>query len=100
MLIDIRMKTGFFETKEYELLVCKDRLVLSSKETENDNITISAKNISSIVLKNEKTPELEIQANEKNYQLTISEKTSFEKLIIMLRENLSVKIICEYEGGE
>ena len=29
MLFYIRMKTGFFETKQYELLVVKDRLVLS-----------------------------------------------------------------------
>lgn len=99
MLLDIRMKTGFFETKAYELLIGKDRLVLSSKETESDSITILAKNISSIIFKNEKAPGLEVQTEKKNYQITLPEKTDFEELICLLKENLSVKIICEYGGG-
>ena len=45
MLVDIRMKTGFFETTAYEMLVGKDRLVLSPKETESDRIIILANNI-------------------------------------------------------
>ncbi len=100
MLLDIRMKTGFFETKAYELLISKGRLVLSSKETESDSITILAKDIISITLRNEKVPELEVQTEEKNYQGSLSEKIDFEKLLNLMKENLSVKIICEYEGGK
>ena len=95
MRFDIRMKTGFFETKEYELLIDKDRLVLSSKETGSDRIIILANNIISITLKNEKTLELEVQTKEKNYQGSFTEKIDFEKLISLLKENLNVKIICE-----
>jgi len=94
------MKTGFFETKAYELLIGKDRLVLSSKESESDNITIPDKNIILITLKNEKAPEIEIQTWDKIYQGSLLEKTDFEKLAGLLKENLNVKIICEYEGGK
>jgi len=100
VLIDIRMKTGFFETKKYELLISSDRLVLSSKETENDSIIILVNNIISITLKNKKSPELEIQTREEIFQGNLTEKTDFEKLINSLKESLSVKIVCEYEGGK
>ena len=100
MFFDIRMKTGFFETKAYELLIGKDRLVLSSKESESYNITIPDKNIISITLKNDKAPEIEIQTWEKIYLGSLLEQTDFEKLIGLLKENLNVKIICEYEGGK
>lgn len=99
MLVDIRMKTGFFETTAYEMLVGKDRLVLSPKETESDRIIILANNITSIILKNEKAPEIEVQTEGKNYQGSFTEKIDFDKLIIVLKENLSVKIICEYEAN-
>lgn len=100
VLVDIRMKTGFFETKAYEMLIGKDRLVLSSKEIGSDSIIILANNITSIILKNEKVPEIEVQTEGKNYQGSFFEKIDFEKLIGVLKENLSVKIICEYEGGK
>ena len=100
MRLDIRLKTGFFETKEYELLISRDRLVLASTEAESDRIAIQAKDILSITLKNEKAPGIEIQTREKNYQGSFAEKTDFEQLIGLLKENLNVKIICEYEGGK
>jgi len=100
VLFDIRMKTGFFETKTYELLVGKDRLVLSSKESKDDNITIPDKNIISITLKNEKAPEIEIQTWEKIYLGSLLKRDDFEKLVELLKENLNAKIICEYEGGK
>ncbi|OPL08642.1 MAG: hypothetical protein AVO33_09850 [delta proteobacterium ML8_F1] len=99
MALDIRLKTGFFETRAYEFLICKDGLVLSATETENDTITIPSKDILSITLKNEKAPEIEIQICEKIYQGSFHEEIGFERLIDLLKENLSVKIICEFEGG-
>lgn len=100
MLFDIRMKTGFFQTKIYELVIGPDKLVLASKETKSDDITIQDKNMISITLKNEKAPEIEIQTWERIYLGSLLEKTDFEKLVGLLKENLSVKIICEYEGGK
>ncbi len=99
MIVDIRMKTGFFETKTYEMQIGKDKLILFSKEKESESIIILASNIASIVLKNEKAPEFEVQTVEKNYQGSFTEKIDFEKLIGLLKENLSVKIICEYEAN-
>lgn len=100
MLFNIRLKTGFFETKPYDLLVGKDRLVLSSKESESGSIIIPDKNIISIALNNKKAPEIEIQTWEKIFQGSLLEKADFEKLLNSIKENLSVKIICEYKGGK
>ena len=50
-------------------------------------------------MKNEKAPEIEVQTEGKNYQGSFTEKIDFDKLIIVLKENLSVKIICEYEAN-
>ena len=100
MLFDIRMKTGFFETQEYEMLIDKDRLVLSSKEVESDVTIIPDKNIISISLKDETFPEIEIQTWEKIYQVNLLNKADFENLLDLMKENLNTKIICEYEGGK
>jgi len=34
------MKTGFFETKIYDLLIRKGKLILSPKESEDRSVTI------------------------------------------------------------
>lgn len=100
MLFKIRLKTGFFETKAYDLMVGKDKLVLSPEESESDTITIPEKNIGSITLNNQKNPEIEIQTRDKIYKCGLIGNSDFEKLVNSIKENLSVKIICEYEGGK
>lgn len=100
VLFNIRLKTGFFETKAYDLLIGKDKMVLSSKESGSDVITIPDKNIISITLKSEKTSEVEIQTQDKIYQCSLFEKFDFENLLKTLKENLSTTITCEYKGGQ
>lgn len=95
-----RMKTGFYETKMYDLLISKGKLILSPKESDDRLITIPEESILNITLKKtEKSFEMEIQTYEKSYQGLLVNKTDYELLLEQLKENISKKILCEYEGG-
>ena len=66
MDFEFRLKTGFFETQLYDLLIRKGKLILSPKESEDRLITIPGESILNITLKeNQKSLEMEIQTNEK-----------------------------------
>lgn len=100
MDFEFRMKTGFFETKVYDLLIRKGKLILSPKEPEDRLIAIPEKSILNITLKKgRKSFEMEIQTDEKIYQGLLDDKTDYEKLINQMKENINKKILCEYEGG-
>jgi len=96
---EFRLKTGFFETKPFDLLISKGKLILSPSEAEDQVITISEKDILNITLKNVKSLEIEIQTWDKIYQGVFDNKAEYEKLLGDLKENINKKIVCEYEGG-
>lgn len=100
MGFEFRMKTGFFETKTFDLLIDKGRLNLFPKESDDLLITIPEENILDITLKkDEKSFEMEIQTYGKIFQGLFENKTDYEKLLGQLKENINKKIFCEYEGG-
>lgn len=97
---EFRIKTGFFETKTYDLLVHKGELIFSPKEIDDGILTIPEESILSIALKKkQKSLEMEIQTDEKIYQGLLDNKTEYEKFIYQIKENINKKILCEYEGG-
>lgn len=96
---EFRLKTGFFETKQVDLLISKEKLILSPSEAEDQVITISEKDILNITLKNVKSLEIDIQTWDKIYQGVFDNKAEYEKLLGDLKENINKKIVCEYEGG-
>ena len=96
---EFRLKTGFFETKTFDLIVSKGKLILYPVESEDQVIIIPEKEILNITLKNEKSLEIEIQTWDKIYQGLFDSKTDYEKLLKQLTENINKKIVCEYEGG-
>jgi len=96
---EFRLKTGFFETKVFDLLISKGKLVLSPIETRDQVITIQEKDILNITLKNGKSLEIEIQTWDKIYQGVIGNKADYEELLRQLKGNINKKILCEYEGG-
>lgn len=100
MGFEIKLKTGFFETKEYDLLISKNKLILSSAEGEDQVITIFDKDIIAVSLKNEKLAEIEINTWDRIYRGVLCSKPEFEDLLRMLKENLNRKIICEFGGGK
>jgi len=96
---EFRLKTGFFETKSFDLLISKGKLILSPSEAEDQVITISEKDILNITLKNVKSLEIEIQTWDKIYQGVFIDKADYEELLKKLKENINKKIFFEYEGG-
>lgn len=96
----IRLKTGFYETKPYRLLIENGLLVLSPEEPGDQCITIPDWEVLSIGLYHQKTPGIEIHVRDNRYRCTLAEKTDYEKLLNRIKENPSVKIVCEYEGGK
>jgi len=98
---EFRMKTGFFETKIYDLLIRKGKLILSPKESEDRSVTIPEESILNITLKkSQKSFEMEIQTDEMIYQGLLDNKTDYKKLINKIKKNINKKILCEYEGGK
>lgn len=96
---EFRLKTGFFETKTFDLIVGKGKLIFSPVESADQVIIIPEKEILNITLKNEKSLEIEIQTLDKIYQGVVSDKADYEELLKQLKENINKKIVCEYEGG-
>ena len=58
MGFEFRIKTGFFETKPFDLLIGKGKLILSPTEPEDQVIIIKEEDILSITLKNVKSLEI------------------------------------------
>jgi len=92
---EIRLKTGFYETKPYDLLISKNRLVLSSAESGEDMIFVHEKEILFVSLREKKHSEIEIQTLENSYQAVFCDNTDFEEVLRILEDNLHAKIICE-----
>jgi len=101
LLFEIRMKTGFFETMLYDLLICKNKVKLSASESVNDSIIIPDKEILCVMIIKKKLYEIEIHKYDKIYSLILCDNSQLEEIIKALYENLNTKIICECknEGG-
>lgn len=100
MIFEFRMRIGFFETKMLDLHISKDKLIFSSKESNDQLIVIPNDNILAITMKiSKKSLEMEIQTYEKIYQGLLDNKIDYENFINEIKENINKKIICEYEGG-
>ncbi len=100
MSFEIRLKTGFYATKLYDLLISKNKLVLSSAEAGDDVITILDKDILNVTIIKKKHSEIEVQTSDKIFQGILCDNSNFEEILSTLKENLHIKIICEseYEG--
>jgi len=97
---NIRMKTGFYETKLYCLMIRKGKLILSPIESDDPVITIFDESILNITLiEGEKASGIEIQTNGRIYECLLTNKMDYELLLTLLKENINKKIICEFEGG-
>jgi len=96
MRFELRMKTGFFETKTYSLFVGCEMLLLS--ESGGRTTAIPEKEIIAITL-DEKAAQIEIQTADRTYLGLLSSKSDSEPLFEALKGSLNTKITYEYEGG-
>ena len=99
MEYELRLKTGFFETKFYALQISKGKFRLLPKISGDKEILLSEKDISALLLKKGEALEIEINALEQSYEGTITDKENYNDLLSELKANLNIKILCEYEGG-
>lgn len=95
----MRLKTGFFETKLYDLQFSKGKLKLSPNILGDKEIVLLVKDISDLQLKNGENLENEINTLGLSYQVTITDKGNYDDLVSKLKANLNIKISREYEGG-
>lgn len=99
MGFEIHIRTGFFETRTYYLLIEPRKLVFRPTEAEKPVLTISNADLLCVTLRSKKQAEIEILSRDKIYKGVLVNKSDFEDLLNQLKMNLTKKIVCEYEGG-
>jgi len=99
MGMEVRLKTGFFETTPYRLEVKNKQLYFFPTNPESGTkITIHEADILSVTLQ-EKSSQFEIATGSSLYRGALVSNSDWTQAIHLLKSELSVKIICEYEGG-
>ena len=91
----VRLKTGFYETKPYDLLISKQKLVLSPIESKDDAITLSETEILFVYLREIKHYEIEVQTSDHIFQGIFYYNIDIEEVLRLLRNNLHTQIIFE-----
>lgn len=100
MGIQIRLKTGFFETGIYRLEVKEKQFRLFPEDPDHgDILSFCEQDILSITLKEKRIPELELQTREACYTATFPQKSDLKETLELVKKGLNTKVICEYEGG-
>lgn len=99
MGMEVWLKTGFFETTPYRLEVKNKRMHFLSSDPENGGkITLNETDILSVPLQ-EKSSRFEIITGSYHYRGAFVLNRDWTQIIQLLKSELSVKIIYEYEGG-
>ena len=93
MVYKVRLKTGFYETRPYDLYIEPGRLVLSSADDENGKVCIDAAALRSFTLINKKLPELEIQTLSAVYLATLKEQENLGDLFLLLKQYFDRPIV-------
>lgn len=99
MGFEIHIRTGFFETRTYYLLIEQRKLVFCPTEAEKPALSISDADLLCVTLRNKKQAEIEILSRDRIFKGVLVKKSDFEELLEQLKMNLTKKIVCEYEGG-
>ncbi len=97
MIYEFRLKTGFFETKLYNLSIKDQRITILDNEEEL--IVIDDDDLLCVSVTEKNHIEIEIQTKTNVYSGTISTAAaSASRLLDDLKEKLNKKIL--YEGGK
>lgn len=99
MGMEVRLKTGFFETTAYHFEVKKRLLYFLPLDLESrTKITIHEGDILSVTL-HDKSSQFEIATGSSLYRGAFVSNNDWTQIIKLIKSELNVKIICEYEGG-
>ncbi len=100
MFFEIRLQTGFFETKLFLLQIGTGKMAIAPKDHAGSTIVIPEEEMESVTIRNEKSLSIEIQTKNKVYRGTFSPETKYENLLEQLEGNLNKTITYEYERGK
>ncbi|NPV91260.1 MAG: hypothetical protein HPY50_10875 [Firmicutes bacterium] len=93
---EIRLKTGFFETRRYHLSVIEEQLILSPVENSAEaKIIIPSDDILEIILTKKRIPEIKVQARDKSYDGVFTAGTDFDEVCGLLKR-LKKTIVYKY----
>lgn len=98
MGMEVRLKTGFFETTAYYLEVGKKLLSFLPLSESATKIIIPEGDILSVTL-HDKSSQFEIATGNSLYCGAFVSNNDWTQIIHLLKNELNIKIICEYEGG-
>lgn len=93
MVYKIRLKTGFYETRPYDLHLEMGRLLLSSADDENGKVWIDEAALRCFTLIDKKLPEIEIQTLSAVYRAALKEEENLEDLFLLLKQYFNRPII-------
>ncbi len=99
MKVELRLRTGFFETTSYWLEVRRNQIALLplSPNEGKEKIVIPGEAITAVTLLEKKNPEIEIQTKEGLFSGTLAPETDLGMLFDLMKSKLNKKVI--YEGG-
>jgi hypothetical protein len=99
MGVRIRLKTGFFETKNYWIEIKKNQLCFLPENQGEGILQFDEKEILTVTLKDFHIAELELQTSESIYIGIFSNRIDLAEALELMKGTLATKIIYEYEGG-
>ncbi|MPM10205.1 hypothetical protein SDC9_56532 [bioreactor metagenome] len=99
MKVELRLRTGFYETTSYWMDVIKNRIVLTPQTPDagKEKIVILGEAIAAVTILEKKNPEIEIQTKGGTFFGTLAPETDLDKLFNQMKKELKKKVI--YEGG-
>lgn len=99
MICKIRLKTGFFETTAYHLIIKTNQIVLNpvTDDCSRKKLLIRDQDLVSISVIQKRNSEMEFQTKDKTYTGTLALDTDLNTLLYEIRKKLNNKII--YERG-
>ncbi len=99
MGIEVRLKTGFFETTAYRLEIGGKQLrFLPSLLESGTEISLHEAEISSVTLLDREPIQFEIQTESMSYIGSFVSNGDLESTLRQFKAGLNIKIICEYGG--
>jgi hypothetical protein len=101
VILDVRLRTGFYETEPYRLSIGRGMLELLPEKTGAEPLILPEGKILSVTRFGKRCAGAEIQTEDRLYHVTLCDSSRAEELYQSLKENLRVGIEVEsaYEGG-
>ncbi len=101
MILEVRLRTGFYETKPYRLTAGRGVLKLLPEEPGEELLILQKEKILSVTFIGQRFAGAEIQTADRIYHITLCDPSRPEALDRFLKENLGNRTDFEfaYEGG-